>query len=277
MKYFEQIPHPALRRYIQCFWYCSANELTNKVHTIPLLQHELVLNFCDYYEIEQSLQGVGILKNSKAWVSGIQTKPTVSKSKGKHEMLGVLFKFNGLKAFTRCDSKDLSNIQTDAYHVFGKSLTNLLEEVHNASSSKQKIAIVEQYLLKNLQDLQYPTHLRSCLELFSLNKDKKITIRETCKLACITNKSLINAFHKYIGVSPSKYLQLQSINTAISLLSKNPNQSLTNLAYDLSFFDQAHFIHAFKSVTGKLPSEYANAVINQKVDKYSPNFIFLEG
>ena len=275
MTYFEQIPHPALRRYIQSFWYCSGDELTNQVHTIPLLQHELVFNFCDYYEI--GVKGDGILKNPTAWVSGLQTKPTISRSKGKHEMLGVLFKFNGLRAFTKCNSREFSNIHTDAYFVFGKSLPNLLEEIYGANNSKRKIAILEHYLLKNLQDLQYPAHLKNCLELFSLTKERKISIKETCKQASITNKSLINSFHKFIGVSPGKYLQLQSINTAISLLSKNPKQSLTKLGYDLSFFDQSHFIHAFKSVTGRLPSEYANAVINKKVDKYSPNFIFIEG
>ncbi len=104
MKYFEQIPTGELSKYIDKFWYCHADNLTNTTLTIPLLHHELVINFSGTCCLSRSANPGNILKNPLSWISGIQTRPVIISSSGEHEMIGVLFKPTGLKAFTKFHS-----------------------------------------------------------------------------------------------------------------------------------------------------------------------------
>jgi hypothetical protein len=223
MTYLEQIPIQQLNRYVQKFWYCQAENFSNTTITIPLLHHELVFNFSEEYHIKQHLKGDDLLNNTITWVSGIQEKPTLSFSSGKHEMIGALFKADGLNAFTKFSSNDFTNCYIDASLIFNNSFACLIDEIQNTHGALSKIQAIESYLLRNLKTSDYPDYLAVSLKLFSSFSDEKISIKEGCYKIGISNKSLIKSYQKFIGVNPSKFLQLQSINKAIALLPKIRN------------------------------------------------------
>jgi AraC-like DNA-binding protein len=277
MIYFELKPTPQLSKYVDKFWYCHSANFANTTLTIPILYHELVFNFSDYYCLSRHGEHYNILENPISWISGIQTRPILSTCGGKHEMMGVLFKPNGLKAFTKYSSSEFENSFIDSSLVFDESFHVLIEQIQNTNLAMAKLSLIENYLIHNLNSDNYPAYLKTSLELFELPNKRKISIKETCKEISITNKSLIKSFQKHIGVTPSKYLQLRAINNAVSLLSKDPQQSFTKLAYGLNFYDQAHFIHLFKSTTSLTPSQYSDCVLKNLVDKSSPNFIPIAG
>lgn len=277
MTYFEQTPTGQLSKYIDKFWYCQADNLTNSTLTIPLLHHELVFNFSDNYCISRNTEFDTILKNPKSWISGIQTRPIISESAGNHEMIGVLFKPNGLKAFTKYHSSDFENSFIDATLIFDKSFATLLKQIQNTNIATAKISLIENYLIKKINSDNSPKYLNASLDLFELPTDKRISVKDTCNQVLISNKSLIKSYRKHIGITPIKYLQLQSINKALLHLSKDPKQSLTTLAYDLNFYDQAHFINLFKTTTSLTPTQYSDYVLRNRIDKSSPNFISLQG
>jgi AraC-like DNA-binding protein len=277
MTYFEQKPTEPLSKYIDKLWYCHAANFSNTTLTIPILHHELVFNFSDYYCLSRHGGHDNILRNPVSWISGIQTRAILSKCSGKHEMMGVLFKPNGLKAFTKYSSNDFENGFIDSSLVFNESFEDLLDQIQNTNVATTKLAVVENFLYKNLNLGDYPIYLRASLDLFELPNERRISIRDTCKQISITNKSLIKSFQKYIGITPSRYLKLQAVNKAMSHLTIDPQQSLTRLACDLNFYDQAHFAHVFKSTTSMTPTQYSACVIEKVVDKSSPNFISLPG
>jgi AraC-like DNA-binding protein len=273
MTYFEQIPTVQLSKYIDKFWYCRADNLTNKTLTLPLLYHELVFNFSEYYSISRNSGLDIILENSRSWVGGIQTSPIISESVGKHEMIGVLFKPNGLKAFTKYYSSDFENSFIEADLIFDRSFKTLLQQIQNTKNEIAKISLIQNYLTNNLNTDHSPKYLDASLKLFGLSTNKRISVKETCNEILVSNKSLIKSYQKHIGTNPSKYLQIQSINKALVYLTKDPLQSLTSLAYDLNFFDQPHFINSFKTITGITPTQYSEYVLANKIDKQSSNFI----
>ncbi len=277
MTYFEQIPTEQLSKYIDKFWYCKATAFANKTLTIPILHHELVFNFSDHFCILRDDGLNVILENPRSWVSGIQTKPTTSESSGKHEMIGVLFKPNGLKAFTNYYSSDFENNFIEAELIFDNSFKTLIELLLYADNATTKISLIQNYLIRNLNSDNSPNYLNASLKIFKLLTNNRISVKETCSQISISNKSLIKSFQKHIGVTPIKYLQLQSINNALIRLSKAPSQSLTKLAHDLNFYDQAHFIKLFKTTTSITPSQYSDYVLNSKIYEGSPNFISIKG
>jgi AraC-like DNA-binding protein len=277
MTYFEHIPTGLLSKYIDKFWYCQADDLTHTTMTIPLLYHELVFNFSHNYSISHVPGYDNILNNTTSWICGIQKRPVISKSAGKHEMMGVLFKPNGLKAFTKYHASDFAYSFIEADLVFDTSFAGLIDQLQNVTIAKDKISLIENYLVKNLNPDHTPAYLTKSLDLFGVHSDEKIYVKDTCSEISISKNSLIKSYQKHIGISPVKYLQLLSINKALSKLSIDPQQSLTKLAYDLNFYDQAHFIHLFKSTTNITPKQYADFVDKNKIDESSPNFISFQG
>lgn len=192
-------------------------------------------------------------------------------------MMGVLFKPNGLKRFTKYHSKEFENSHVEAKLIFGNPLNSLIDQLHAKREVKDKFNIIQNFLTAHLMNDTVPHYLNESLKHFSAQTQSRISIKTTSSKVLTTNKSLINSFQKHIGVTPIKYLRLQSINAAIKLLTKDPLQSYTNLANELNFYDQAHFINAFKQVTGLTPTQYSRYVLSDHVDKSSSNFIQLWG
>lgn len=276
MNYVEHEPNGQLGKYIDKLWYCQSEAFSNSTLAIPLLHHELVFNFSDYYCIKQRSGKMRSILNPRAWVNGIQTTSYSAESKGRHEMLGVLFKANGLSAFTKFASGDFTDQFVDATLIFDSTFPDLINSLQNNQNYFLKIALVEKYLLQQLKHDTIPAYLTSSLELLTDNCER-IKIREISKKVSITHKSLINCFQRHIGLSPAKYWHVSAINTALNLLAKEPEQSTTQLAHKLNFYDQSHFIHSFQSVTGLTPSRYKQLLLAKKVDQLSPNFISLGG
>lgn len=63
-------------------------------------------------------------------------------------------------------------------------------------------------------------------------------------------------FKDEMGLSPKQLARIIRFQTAVSALNDPRERSLTEIAADLGYFDQAHFVHDFKSYTGLTPKKY---------------------
>lgn len=72
-----------------------------------------------------------------------------------------------------------------------------------------------------------------------------------------TSRQYINKiFRQEVMCSLKTFMTSVRIMTLVKQKSKSKEQSLTALAYDYGYFDQAHFINDFKKVCGVTPSHY---------------------
>jgi AraC-like DNA-binding protein len=72
----------------------------------------------------------------------------------------------------------------------------------------------------------------------------------------ITARHLNRAFHRCFGMGPSRYLLLRRVQSAMRALVQDRNRSLSDLAFELGFFDYPHFNHAFKRYTLTTPRSF---------------------
>lgn len=71
-----------------------------------------------------------------------------------------------------------------------------------------------------------------------------------------SSRHLTRLFRERCGLSPKGLQRILRVNTAARLMRKPGEVSLTHLAQELGYFDQAHFIHDFRSVCGVTPGTY---------------------
>jgi AraC-like DNA-binding protein len=277
MTYSEHHTALPLSYFIEKIWYCKAEDLTSCCLTIPLPYHELVFNFSEHYKICPTKDGKSSIENPAVWISGLQSKPYYSFSSGRHEMLGVLFKADGLKAFQKYHAVEFSDQFIDARLVFGPSIDILFGQLEMAADVTEKITLTEQFLQKALLSLHQPAYLRATADQLKAIAPGRGKILQICKQASVTNKTLIETYRKHVGFKPARYAQLEKVNQAVAQLAKSPRQSLTSLAYELGFYDQSHFIFCFKSFTDLTPKAFAAHVLSGAVDPAAPNFISVPG
>ena len=61
-------------------------------------------------------------------------------------------------------------------------------------------------------------------------------------------------FLNYVGISPNSFYSVQRFNKSLELV-RSAEMSLTNIAYECGYYDQAHFIREFRSYTGLTPGQ----------------------
>jgi len=144
------------------------------------------------------------------------------------------------------------------------------------------------YVQKHLQNSPFENLLQSVYSQITQEKDKKkipnwvkelkeilqdqIDTQFTFDLKKISDS--LNIHPTYLSREFSKhfedlnfgdYVRKLRIDKAITLI-KNPQYSLTEIAYLTGFSDQSHFTRIFKKHTGKNPSEYRKEIKKSKAN-----------
>ena len=82
------------------------------------------------------------------------------------------------------------------------------------------------------------------------------TIKEMLKNDVSKRRQLERKFIKQIGISPKQLCKVIRLQTALKMMLNQQGESLVEIAYNSSYFDQAHFIKDFREFTGITPKEF---------------------
>ncbi len=77
-----------------------------------------------------------------------------------------------------------------------------------------------------------------------------------------STRQLQRLFSRYIGVSPKWVIQRYRLHEALQRIEEDHAVDWPQLALDLGYSDQAHFIRAFKALVGRTPGAYADGLMD---------------
>jgi AraC-like DNA-binding protein len=109
-------------------------------------------------------------------------------------------------------------------------------------------------ILKRVQS-SVPLWLLQAVNFISRHPDETYD-RRISKYTGYSTKHIRNQFNHFVGLTPKTFSRILRHKRAIYNLSVNRTLSMATLSQDLGYFDQSHFIHEFKSLSGKTPSEF---------------------
>jgi len=176
---------------------------------------------------------------------------------GKSNMLGVRFKPYGLSAFTSIPINDFTRHSVSLDDVWGQTGLELEEQLHEHLGIERRIGILERFFTTRLVEkpkveaLDYAVNfLKSPLSNNSLSDlSNKVNIGE---------RQLQRLFLQHVGLGPKKLKRIYRLQNVISLIQKGKVKTLTQVALEAGYYDQAHFNRDFKSITDQSPKEYIN-------------------
>lgn len=185
-------------------------------------------------------------------ISKISTqKITVQPSTERIRILGAHLKPFGLAYFTKKPINSLDWL-INTEELFGNIATKFLRKVNDCQNSEQMFYEVEKVFMDNIliRDLSLIT---KAIELIEINAGQ-IEIGELAKQLGVSDRTIRNHFYDHIGCSPKEYLRIAKLRQ-IAYELKYSQKSLTEIAYENNYFDQAHFIREIQNFTGQSPNE----------------------
>lgn len=150
----------------------------------------------------------------------------------------------------------LCNASVGLSDILDETLINSLEEnIACAKSSKGVIQIIQDFLLKQyrLNEDFEPRRIMSIANTLS-SKPSSIKISEIRSNYGYSQRTLERHFLNCIGITPKKFIIAARFQQAIESLSSGI--SCAELAQNLSYYDQSHFIKEFKQLTGMTPNQF---------------------
>ncbi|WP_276482632.1 helix-turn-helix domain-containing protein [Paraflavitalea pollutisoli] len=167
---------------------------------------------------------------------------------GEMDQVCVIFQAGGLRLFTRVPYGELMP-ETDVLGLlFGQQGASLAERLFATEQTAARVAVLDAFLSKALQENRRQLNIDRLVSQL----DRQPANSRVVSLAATENKdtsTLYRHFKQYVGQSPKEYLKVIRFRRALKALLHRRYLSLTELAYDLGYYDQSHFIKDFTQIT----------------------------
>lgn len=256
MIYQTYEPSKELNQFIKCFWSLeSPKESKPEIQTIvPDGCIEMIFHFGDLYK--QYLDNGSSIVQPRCFVIGQLTKPLEIEPTGKTGIFAVRFHPNGFLPFSTIPIKELENTAVSLEKLFGKEGSLLEEKILKPVTFDDEIAIAEHFLLNRLTAQETIDGIVKSVVETILTANGQLSVDELSKQNNINRRNLERKFSSAIGLSPKQLSKTIRLQATLKLLINKKFTSLTALAYEGEYYDQAHFIKDFKELTGLTPKEF---------------------
>lgn len=250
----EYIPSGQLKPFVELFWEGSFNLNATRplsMQMIPTGCIELIIHLNDFHcDLEK---GNTWSQSPDYMIMGLYTKPYEIRFKGSVNVFAIRFKPEGIFNIFGVPASLLMDRYEDILLVLGKEFEEYSLRIKEETSVNSMIKRTENYLLKNLLSNKINmNYVNSAANL--IRSTKGVKIKEVSTRLRISKRQLEREFKEKIGISPKHYLRIIRINEVLRLLNKGKEINLTSVAYHCGYFDQSHFIHDFKKLTGQKPT-----------------------
>ncbi len=98
-------------------------------------------------------------------------------------------------------------------------------------------------------------HLRKAIEFLEDNYDEPVRLAELASLTGLSPAYFCHVFKLTTGMPPHRWQMRVRVNRSKHLL-ENPDRSLSSIAAETGFSDQAHFTRVFRKFTGTTPAAW---------------------
>jgi AraC-like DNA-binding protein len=88
------------------------------------------------------------------------------------------------------------------------------------------------------------------------NAHGAVRVADVCRQLDVSTRHLNRRFQHIVGVPPKFFAQILQINWVVGLLFFNDTETLTRIAHEAGFYDQAHFGRAMRRFFNEGPGEF---------------------
>ena len=260
MYYREILPNPILSQHIECFWELEILPLEAK------RKHEVMAPDCTFDIIfstspillEFTNLGYYAKMNAGGAFVGQKTTGIKFSIKTPQTVVGIRFKPFAFAKFFPISPQSLTNrtIPIEQFFPLKQEDRAIINKILSPIHFDEKVKCFEALILRFLKEkLEVDQLFRAQLN-YILERKGLLEIKELFSTFGISKVTLRKHFLEKMGISPKVVSRIWRLNHFLELQGQTQDSSLTQLALESGYYDQAHFIREFKNFFEASPRHF---------------------
>jgi AraC-like DNA-binding protein len=257
MDYQTFRPHLDLETIVKCYWTLEIPKQKENQKQLVLPDGCVDMCFILGEDIKRYTSENEFLIQPKQMLLGQITEQFHIEPAGYVNTFAIRFYPYGFANFIELPLNQLANKETALNLLFGDKITNQLsEKIIEAKSTSERIKIIESFLFEKLNNkITIDNIIKTTIDTMFLTKGSK-PLNTILKADLSKRRQLERNFKKEIGISPKQLSKVIRLQATLQMLLNQTTETLTDIAYESEYYDQAHFIKDFKEFTGITPKEF---------------------
>lgn len=192
-----------------------------------------------------------------ARIAGVHTGRFTTQLEDRGWVFGVKFRPGAFRPYFGRSVASLRDRSVPIDEVFGRKGAALARKVSGLCEVAEKAAAVEQFLNERMIPSDANVQrVSSIVDEIAENREI-VSVQQIVEQWGLGKRPLQQLFSSYVGVGPKWVINRYRLHEAVERLQEGAHISFTELAIELGYFDQAHFIRDFRKLVGYSPAAYS--------------------
>lgn len=259
------IPKADLSPYVEFFWYSKEeNPSTDKERVLPNGASQLIINlendnFRHFNNSDQQQKQ----EYNYAVLTGIHTRHIFIDPSTRLSTVGVVLRPGAVSSLFGTPASEFKNQVIGLEAVLKADISALRQQLIAAPTAEDKFRLLELFLSQYINsDFQVNPAVTFAVSEIDSHQGT-IQISDILDKTGYSHRWITRVFKEISGVTPKQYARISRFQHSLKVIRENSSPNWANLALSCGYFDQSHFIHDFKDLSGISPSEYCNNQTDQ--------------
>jgi len=259
MLYIDRVPAAPLDTFIAKIWFCESEPRPFALERVlPSGAAQLIVNLKeDCTRRYHPKPGTGSITTCCGTIlTGVASRYAVIDTAEQEYVAGVCFRPGGTVPFFQTPAHEMRDADIPLELLWGRRrAANLREELLAARTPAAKLDTMERAMAEAWKSHPLDPAVAFALNVFDARPAAANVAAVTGRIG-LSPKRFIERFKSAVGVAPKRYCRILRFQRALERAERGRPVDWTRIAVDCGYFDQAHFIHDFRSFAGITPTGY---------------------
>jgi AraC-like DNA-binding protein len=258
MLFLHRAPRPPLDTFVEAVWLCHQEPRPLVLERVlPTGRAQLIVNLKEdetrLYDPERQYRCVA---SDGTVLSGVHPRYQIIDTDEQEYVVGVAFKPGGCVPFFKVPAHVTAGLDVPLDELCGGHLgSKLRERLLECQTDESRLDVIETVLEEMWTARMVHPAVAFALDMIH-ERPHATSISAITDAIGMSAKRFIERFKSDIGLTPKHYCRIQRFQRAVSRAHQGRQIDWAEVALDCGYFDQAHFIHDFRSFAGVTPTSY---------------------
>lgn len=197
-----------------------------------------------------------VFEKENTWIWGVVSGKFTRRLDGNGKVVGVKFRPGAFYPFYQESVSGFTDGKLDFTDVFYDDTKVIESQILDHNKNKHMIEETENFLINNLPERD--SKIEKINNILDIIKDDPsiLKVGDLTDRFMISKRTLQRLFRNYVGVSPKWVIQRYRLHEAAEKMASGSTENWSQIALDLGYYDQSHFIKDFKQIVGRTPKDY---------------------
>jgi AraC-like DNA-binding protein len=201
-----------------------------------------------------------IFEKDKSAILGVMTGKFSTILQDQGRVFGIKFRPGAFYPFLQSPVSELTDSSLPIEEVFGLEGKRLEAAILALENKGALVELAEDFLRQRLPEPDETVETINRIVNYIIAHREVIKVEDVVSRFHLSKRTLQRIFSQYVGVSPKWVIKRYRLHEAAEQLAGAGSVDWSQLAVELGYFDQAHFIKDFKTIVGATPGEYVRSL-----------------